>query len=100
MLHIVNKSIFEKNSLLSCFKTSLPKCSILLIENAVLSATQNNAFSAIIQQQAVNKRIFLLEPDLKARGFVASDLIAGVTPVDYSGFVDLVAESKSVHSWM
>ena len=31
---------------------------------------------------------------------MADRLIEGVTPVDYGGFVDLVAEHKTCQSWL
>jgi len=40
-----------------------------------------------------------LWPDLEARG-MQDTVIDGVKQVDYSGFVDLVADSSSVMSWL
>ena len=41
----------------------------------------------------------MLRPDLEARG-VAAALGEGVTAVDYTGFVDLVAEHTNNQTWL
>ena len=44
-------------------------------------------------------KVYALLPDLEARA-VADRVIAGVTPVDYGGFVDLVATHRNCQSWL
>ncbi|MDO9064423.1 MAG: sulfurtransferase complex subunit TusB [Sulfuricella sp.] len=44
-------------------------------------------------------RVYALWPDLEARG-MQDTVIDGIKQVDYSGFVDLVAENKNVQSWL
>ena len=43
--------------------------------------------------------MYALLPDLEARA-VADRVIAGVTPIDYGGFVDLVAANRNCQSWL
>ena len=44
-------------------------------------------------------KVYALQPDVQARG-MAGKLVDGVTPVDYAGFVDLVAEHSNNQSWL
>ena len=99
MLHIVNKSPFERTSLDSCLRVAQPGSSLLLIEDAVYAATKGSKAADRIETAARNLRVYALAPDLEARG-VKGAALEGVTLVDYGGFVDLVAEHSAVHSWL
>jgi len=99
MLHIINKSPFEKSTLDSCLRIAKSGGSLLLIEDAVFAATQGNAAESKIKQAMAGMKVYALQPDLAARG-VADRVIDGVTLVDYAGFVDLVAENPNLQSWL
>ena len=99
MLHIINKSPLERNSLESCLRIAAPGGAVLLIEDAVYAATRGTAVAATVGAALARFRIYALLPDLEARA-VADRVIDGVTPIDYAGFVDLVAENKSCQSWL
>jgi len=51
---------------------------------------------------AESKRLtlYVLQPDLEARGFADAKLVDGITKVDYQGFVDLTIKHERVHSWL
>ena len=100
MLHIVNKSAFGNDTLDSCFKSSMSGSSILLIEDGVVGAVKNTTISEKVSSELASKSIYVLMPDLNARGFTESDMIDGVKSVDYAGFVDLVTENSNVQSWL
>ena len=99
MLHIVNKSPYEKSSLASCLKHALKGSALLLIEDAVYAATKGNSAEADMRQAMRDLPVYALGPDLEARG-MAGALIDGVKVVDYGGFVDLVAEHRTSQSWL
>ena len=44
-------------------------------------------------------QVYALQPDCDARA-VTPMLAEGITLVDYGGFVDLVAQRKTTHSWL
>ena len=44
--------------------------------------------------------VYVLGPDLKARGFGDDRVIEGINVVDYGGFVDLAAEHDKVQAWL
>ena len=98
MLHIINKSPLERNSLDACLRIA-ESGTILLIEDAVYAATRGTATEARVREALARFKICALLPDLEARA-VADRVIDGVTTVDYSGFVDLVAENRSCQSWL
>lgn len=99
MLHTVNKSPFERNSMLACLDHSTDGSSILLIEDGVYAATEGTSVSETLKQAMQTKTVYALEPDVKARG-LQDRLIDGIKLVDYSGFVDLVEQNERVQSWL
>ncbi|ROR32173.1 sulfurtransferase complex subunit TusB [Inmirania thermothiophila] len=99
MLHTVNKSPFERNTLDSCLRLAKKGSTILLIEDGVYAALEGTRVSDRIRQAMQEFRICVLEPDLEARG-VADRVIEGIERVDYGGFVDLVAEHDAFQAWL
>mgnify|MGYP001764716481 CR=1 FL=1 len=97
MLHIVNKSHFQTSSLASCLRLARAGDALLLCEDAVLAAT--GAGSSGLAAALQRCKVYVLQPDVQARG-MAGKLIDGVVPVDYGGFVDLVAEHPNNQSWL
>jgi len=98
MLHIINKSALSNGSFESCLRVAEPG-EILLIEDAVYAATKGSVLEGKVREAQKNFKIHVLMPDLEARG-LADRIIEGVAPVDYSGFVDLVAANKNCQSWL
>ena len=99
MLHIVNKSATERNSLESCLRMASKGSAVLLIEDAVYAVTKGSSAAAKIQAAMADLQIYALGPDLDARGMSAR-VLDGVKVVDYGGFVDLVAENNTCQSWL
>jgi tRNA 2-thiouridine synthesizing protein B len=99
MLHIVNKSPFERNALESCLRFGRNGSAVLLIEDGVYAATRGNTAESRIRQAMGHMQVYALRPDLEARG-MQDAVIDGVKLVDYGGFVDLVAEHKAAQSWL
>jgi tRNA 2-thiouridine synthesizing protein B len=99
MLHIVNKSHAQTSSLQSCLRLAKAGAALLLIEDAVYAATTRGAAASGIAGALQHLKVYALQPDLQARG-MADKLAEGVTTVDYTGFVDLVAEHPNNQSWL
>jgi tRNA 2-thiouridine synthesizing protein B len=99
MLHIINKSPFATNALDTCLRMAQPGHAVLLIEDAVYAATQGSATAERMRQAGTKLSLFVLQPDLDARGMSAK-LQDGITPVDYAGFVDLVEKYPTSQSWL
>jgi len=99
MLHTVNKSPFERNTLKSCLAHAKPGSAVLLIEDGVYAALSDTTISEMIQQAMSQVSIYALGPDLDARG-VAKRVIAGIKVIGYPEFVDLVVEHPNTQAWL
>ena len=98
MLHIINKSPLASNTLETCLNVA-PGGEILLIEDAVYAATTGNAFAAKLNDALGRFKVYVLQPDLDARG-MGDKLLPGVNAVDYGGFVDLASSNNTCQSWL
>lgn len=99
MLHIINKSPFTTNGLLSCLGVAKAGSTILLIEDGVYGALDGTAVSERVRSAAADRTICALAPDVAARG-VTGKVLDGIELVDYDGFVDMVAANDGVQSWL
>jgi len=99
MLHTVNKSPFDHNTLETCLKYVKQGCAVLLVEDGVYAAAKGTAVSKQLQDALKTVPIYALKPDVEARG-MQNRVLDGVKLVDYGGFVDLVAEHNTVQSWL
>lgn len=99
MLHTVNKSPFDRNSLESCIKHAKKGAAIILIEDGIYGALKGTAVSKKVEEALKKVSIYALYPDIEARG-MQDRALDGIKLIDYSGFVDLVAEHNTVQSWL
>lgn len=100
MLHMVNKSPFEKTALSSCLRLAESGSGILLLEDAVYAALQGTSVTDEIAGRSKDFQFYAIGPDLEARGMGDKPVIEGLQKINYEGFVDLVAEHDAVHSWL
>lgn len=99
MLHIINKSPFQTSTFESCLRMAQPGHAVLLIEDGIYAATSGSGTEARVREAGSRLKFYALKPDTEARG-MTSRVLDGVTLVDYGGFVDLVTEHSSSHSWL
>jgi tRNA 2-thiouridine synthesizing protein B len=99
MLHIVNKSPFQTSTFESCLRMAQAGHAVLLIEDGIYAVTSGSSAEARVREAAGRLKFYALKPDTEARGMSAK-VIDGVTLVDYGGFVDLVAQHSTSHSWL
>ncbi|MBC8520336.1 MAG: sulfurtransferase complex subunit TusB [Gammaproteobacteria bacterium] len=95
MLHIVNKSPFEKDSFTSCMAHATDSSTVLLIEDGVYAALKGSS----VEGDLSKAKVVALQSDVAARG-IEGNLVEGVDLVDYADFVDLVANGDGVQSWV
>ncbi len=100
MLHCVNKSPFERRNLESCLRLAQKGSVILLYEDGVYAAQHGTALSDKVKAATNEHTVYVLGPDLQARGIDEERIIDGIGVVDYGGFVDLVVEHGPVQSWL
>lgn len=96
ILHVVNKSPYEKNSVEVAAGYAKDGDAVLLIEDAVYAAVKAGSANAKLNGLDVS----VLGSDLAARGVAEDKLADGVKVIDYEGFVDLVEAKDSVQSWL
>lgn len=99
MLHIVNKSPFERGALDTCLKNAQAGSAVLLTEDGVYAAMRGAGAEGSMQEAMKTMQVYALAPDLEARG-VHNRVIDGIKLVDYAGFVDLVCEHNNCQSWL
>lgn len=95
MLHTINKSPAQPAPFDACLAALSAGDAVLLIEEGVYHAVDTAAMARLTARGA---SVHVLAPDLTARGLDAR-LIAAVTPVDHTGFVDLCRQHGRVQSW-
>lgn len=100
ILHIVNKSPFEKSSLASCLRLSQPGSPVLLIEDGVYGALAGINNGLLPETANAERNVYALEPDLALRGIEHHRLLDYVKVIGYSDFVALTVEASAVQSWL
>jgi tRNA 2-thiouridine synthesizing protein B len=100
MLHLVNKSPTDRNSLDSCLRLAKTGSSVLLIEDGVYAALAKATHADAISGRMNDLTFYVLGPDVSARGLADKTLVDGINVVDYEGFVDLVVEHEVAQSWL
>jgi tRNA 2-thiouridine synthesizing protein B len=99
-LHTVNKSPFERSAFISALNHLSPGDALLMIEDGVVGARKGSAFAGLLESAAKGCSVYVLRPDLAARGMGENDVIAGAKLVDYGGFVDLVTTHDRTQAWL
>jgi tRNA 2-thiouridine synthesizing protein B len=100
MLHTVNKSPFERRTLDTALRHAVKGAGILLIEDGVYAAFEDSVVADKVKAAMADNKLYVLGPDVAARGMSEKSLIDGIEIVDYEGFVDLVTEYDKVQSWL
>ena len=100
VLHLVNKSPYERNSLDTCLRLAKKDSAILLIEDGVYAVQKNSSVSEKVSQATSRHAVYALQPDLEARGLKPENMIDGISLVDYDGFVKLSTEYSKLQSWL
>lgn len=100
ILHTVNKSPFERNALASCLKFANQGDVVLLFEDGIYAALKGTDAENQVKAALGKKSVYVLGPDLAARGFAQERVIDGVEIVDYAGFADLAIENDKVQAWL
>ena len=100
VLHIVNKSPYDRNSLDTCLRLAQPGSAILLIEDGIYAVQENSSAASRVQQALEKHPVYALQPDLQARGVTEKGMLDGIQLVDYDGFVKLTTEYDKLQSWL
>jgi tRNA 2-thiouridine synthesizing protein B len=99
-LHTVNKSPFERSAFVSALNHLRPGDALLMMEDGVVGARKGSAIAERVENVANICSVYVLGPDLSARGMGENDMIAGAKLVDYGGFVELVSTHDRTQAWL
>ncbi len=100
MLHLINKSPFERNTFDSCLRMAKAGDSVLLLEDGVYAALADAAHAETVSGRMQEVSFYVLGPDVDARGLNDKPVVEGIDVVDYEGFVDLVVKNDVTQSWL
>lgn len=99
ILHTVNKSPFQNNTMKSCLAICSNQDAVIFIEDGVFGAIITSPLvSEIDLLTSKGARFFALVNDVTARGLTEM-IIPSVTVATYSDFVRLSIECKQIQSW-
>lgn len=95
MLHIIAKSPVEPRMLERIDAGD----TVLFIRSAVFAVMSGNILRERLKTMSIQNQLFVLSPDLIARGILAEELLEGIGIIDYSDFVELTIEYPVINSW-
>jgi len=95
ILHTVNTSPFQTHALQQCLTLMAEEDCLLLIEDAVIASDGQHTLFAELTKLDKQARLWVLTPDLAARG-IENSLGRKCT---YSEFVELVVQHTSQLAW-
>ncbi len=98
MLHIINKSPLTSGTFESCLNTAVGG-DILLIEDAVYAATKGCSIEAKTKAAMGKFKVYVLMPDLEARGLTEEDFVVGVVVLSRAEMGKLMDEQDVVLSF-
>ena len=65
-----------------------------------MAARRGSNASPLLGEAARNGSLYVLGPDMAARGLAEELLLSGARVIDYGGFVDLVASCERTIAWL
>lgn len=98
-LHLIRNPLTTAKLAEQLLARMAPTDRLLLIENGIYSIIGETVASRCLQELADRDGLFVLEPDLIARGLKSEDVLSRALRVDYAGFVELAATSARVVTW-
>ena len=98
VLHVVSGSPQGSQALAHCLPRIQEGDALLLSENGVYAALADSEGCRRLEA-SLGLSVYVLTPDLEARGIGLEELCPGVQRVDYEGFVDLAVRYPIILSW-
>lgn len=95
MLHLIFKP-FEWDAVLNRVEAG---DAVVFLGGSVTRLLKHGISSEILAQAAKNVYLCVLADDLVLFGIDPFDLVEGIEPIDYSGWVDLTVRHRQCLSW-
>lgn len=96
MLHLVFKPLTDQKIL----HRLAPGDEVVFLENSVFALLANGPFAGVVREHLKGVQLFVLQEHLASRGILCEELAAGITPIDYPGWVGLAVKNKTIQSWI
>jgi sulfur relay protein TusB/DsrH len=93
MLHLVFEVSNATLERLQC------QCGVIFLNNSVLRLIKNSAFQSALTELFLFTPCYVLKEDLTLHGIELDLLLAGITPIDYTQFVELTIEHTPIQTW-
>lgn len=97
-LHLVSRSPADSRVLAHCLARAGEGDAVLLIEEGVHAAAEVPG-GEVLGEVAGRVAVYVLAPDLEARGLSIAPRWPEIQAVDYSGFVALTTAFNPIVSW-
>jgi tRNA 2-thiouridine synthesizing protein B len=98
VLHVVSGSPQGSQALIHCLARMQEGDALLLSANGVYAALANSGACRWLDVSPPLS-VYVLAPDLEARGIAVEELWPGAERIDYEGFVDLAVRYPISLSW-
>ncbi|CAL1241424.1 sulfurtransferase complex subunit TusB [Candidatus Methylocalor cossyra] len=98
-LHLVGHAPGTSRALEQCLARAAEGDAVLLMADGVYGAVAGSAWAEQLEAEGERLAVYVLAPDLAARGLDPSRLVAGVGTVDYRTFVSLAVAHHPIQSW-
>jgi sulfur relay protein TusB/DsrH len=73
---------------------------VIFLNNAVLRLVKNSIFQNTLIELLMTTPCYVLNDDLTLRGIEKNLLLDGITPIDYTKFVQLTVENTPIQTWI
>ena len=94
----------QLNRLLPIIRNHLQKgksIGMVLIQDGVIGASSKGKMTVSMEQLGtLNFKLYVMKPDLKARGIPLEHTHEKIKPIEYTELVDLLDNSQKIISWM
>lgn len=99
ILHSVNKSPFNQNTLMQCLDIIDHNHALILIEDGCYGALKSSpAIKTLQDKQEQGLQVYALTDDINTRG-LSDNLLETITLIDMAEFVELCCNYSSTQSW-
>jgi len=96
VLHLVFKPLTDGTLL----QRLAPGDDVIFLENGIFALLAGGQFAGAMADNLGLMQFFVLQDQLASRGILPEELVAGITPIDYAGWVGLTVKNKTIQSWI
>ncbi len=95
MLHLIFQSPIDK----AVLERMAEGDAAVFLESAVLGVLQKSQLADVLTEKMNTNTLYILSEDMQVRGIQASEIVPGLTVIDYPGLVNLTVAYPQIASW-